>query len=385
MQTCGWIQFLIGQYFNTANEILILGLCRVMGLLVPSIKHIPEKKSIHCQALQLVRCLCSEITSLNCHNCYKSRYEIPILQAANLGIHEVVEEIVDSFPNAAWSHNKDKHKIFDIAIINRCEKVFNLIYQMNEHKHYLTTPLVPDKRGNTLLHLAGRLAPPHKLNCVSGAALQMQRELQWFKEVKKFVKPAFKQKKNKANETPQMVFTREHKNLVIQGEKWMKDVASSCTIAGSLIATTGFAAVITVPGGSNGDSGLPILSKEIAFIIFAVSDAVSLFTSTTSVLMFLSILTSRYEEGDFLRVLPKRLIIGLVSLFLSITSMMIAFSATLYLVFSHKKAWILILVAVLAFLPVSSFVSLQFPLLMDLISSTYGRGIFRKQSNRPFY
>ena len=31
-----------------------------------------------------------------------------------------------------------------------------------------------------LLHLAGQLAPIHKLNLVSGAALQMQRELQWF-------------------------------------------------------------------------------------------------------------------------------------------------------------------------------------------------------------
>ena len=37
------------------------------------------------------------------------------------------------------------------------------------------------KSGNTALHLVGESAPPFKLRSVSGAALQMQRELQWFK------------------------------------------------------------------------------------------------------------------------------------------------------------------------------------------------------------
>jgi len=32
-----------------------------------------------------------------------------------------------------------------------------------------------------MLHLAGQVAPPNRLNIVSGAALQMQRELLWFK------------------------------------------------------------------------------------------------------------------------------------------------------------------------------------------------------------
>lgn len=254
---------------------------------------------------------------------------------------------------------------------------------MSSHKYFATNFL--DKFGDSMLHLAGQLAPPNKLNLVPGAALQMQRELQWLKEVEKFLYPGYREMKNAKEETPAMVFTREHKDLVVAGEKWMKDTATSCTIAAALIATVVFAAAITVPGGNNGDNGLPIFSKRKAFIVFAVSDALSLFTSATSLLMFLSILTSRYAEGDFLYALPKRLIIGLVTLFLSITAMMVAFSCTLYLVFGHKKAWTLILVATLACLPVTSFVSLQFPLLVDVISSTYGPGIFGKQSNRPFY
>ncbi|XP_059635946.1 uncharacterized protein LOC132278151 [Cornus florida] len=337
---------------------------------------------------------------------------------------------------------------------------------MSELKQYTTHSR--DIYGNTILHLAGKLAPPHKLNLVSGAALQMQCELQWFKEVEKFVIPADKEIENNCKKTSAMLFSEEHKDLVSEGEKWMKDTANSCTIAAALIATIVFAAAITVseqdflyilpksltiglvslflsitsmmitfsatfylvfghkkawilipvaalaclpvtlfvslqfpllvdvisstfgPGifgkqsGNNLD-GLPNFSKEIAFIIFAVSDAISLFASIASLLMFLSILTSSYAEQDFLYTLPNRLTIGLVTLFLSITTMIITFSATLYLVFGHKKTWILIPVAGLACLPVTLFISLQFPLLVDVISSTYGPGIFGKKSERPFY
>lgn len=38
-----------------------------------------------------------------------------------------------------------------------------------------------DNFSNNILRLAGNLAPKDQLNRVSGAALQMQRELQWFK------------------------------------------------------------------------------------------------------------------------------------------------------------------------------------------------------------
>ncbi|XP_028118597.1 ankyrin repeat-containing protein At5g02620-like isoform X5 [Camellia sinensis] len=305
------------------------------------------------------------------------------LLATRYGIHEVVEEVVESFPQAIWYVDNDGYNIFGLAVIYRCENVFNLIYQMSGHKQDMM--FVVDKNWNTMLHLAGRLAPFDKLNLVPGAALQMQRELQWFKEVENLVTPGYKEYQNEGNEFPSMVFTKEHKKLVEEGEKWMKDTANSCTIAAALIATIAFAAVITVPGGTNGTNGVPVFSKANAFIVFIVSDAISLFTSTMSLLMFLSILTSRYAEGDFLYVLPKRLIIGLVTLFMSITTMILAFSSTLYLVFGNNKEWILIPVAALACLPITSFMFLQFPLLVDLISSTYGPGIFGKKSDRFFF
>ncbi|KAL0288288.1 UNVERIFIED_CONTAM: hypothetical protein Scaly_2735900 [Sesamum calycinum] len=296
-------------------------------------KSIEGRRLLKQQALKLVKCLCKEISSL--------------------------------------------------SFENRSEHVYNLIYQMSDHKHFYSD--FTDLNGNSLLHLAAKLAPSHKLNEISGAALQMQREIQWYKEVEKFVHPHSRECLNNDGESPKMVFTEEHKILKKEGEKWMKGTATSCTIAAALIATVMFGAAITVPGGNDNSNGFPMFSESSAFIIFAISDAVSLFTSATSLLMFLAILTSRYAEEDFLYALPKRLIIGLGTLFLSISSMMVAFSATVYLVFARKEAWVLIPGGVLACLPVASFVLLQFPLFLDLVYSTYGPGIFGKQSNRPFY
>ncbi|XP_057468199.1 uncharacterized protein LOC130757484 [Actinidia eriantha] len=385
-QKYNWARFWGANFFIFGHKVsqkLQVIVWKVFELSVPQIKDIREQKKMHCQALQLVKCLCKEIHSLNDSNAYESFSKDPLFRAARLGVHEVVEEIVDSFPSLVWATDSASYSLFHWAVTERHENVFNLLYQMSEHKRVITISI--DKSNNTTLHWAGRLAPRNKLNLVPGAALQMQRELQWFKEVEKFVIPYYMHWRNDDEETPAMVFTKEHKKLVDEGVIWMKDTANSCTIAAALIATIAFAAAIAVPGGNNGGNGLPIFSKEKAFIIFAISDAISLFTSTTSLLMFLSILTSHYAEGDFLYALPKRLIIGLVTLFLSITTMMIAFSSTVYLVFGQNKGWVLIPTVMSAGLPITSFVSLQFPLLVDLIYSTYGPGIFGKQNDRPFY
>nr|GEW31617.1 ankyrin repeat-containing protein [Tanacetum cinerariifolium] len=102
-----------------------------------------------------------------------------------------------------------------------------------------------------------------------GAALQLQRELQFREEVENIMEPAQLTEVNADNETPEMVFTREHANLVKEGEQRMKTTAESCSITAALIVTIVFAAAITVPGGNNQDTGLPLFKNEVAFNIFA--------------------------------------------------------------------------------------------------------------------
>ncbi|KAJ9536759.1 hypothetical protein OSB04_un000063 [Centaurea solstitialis] len=234
-----------------------------------------------------------------------------------------------------------------------------------------------------MLHLAARSAPSHVLKRRAGAALQLQRELQWFEELKKFMHPSAITEQNVFGETPLEMFTREHENLLREGEKWMKTTAESCSISAALITTIVFAAAITVPGGSNQETGIPMFRKDITFTIFAISDAISLFTSTSSLMVFLSILTARFADKDFLFTVPKRLIIGLCTLLLSITSMMVAFGATLYLLFCREKQWMIGPICVFSCLPILFFVTLQLPLIEDLCRSTYVP-IFRKNLDQFF-
>ncbi|XP_073033542.1 uncharacterized protein [Primulina eburnea] len=355
----------------------------IISFVVPEVKNIKKKKVMHRQTLELVKCLCRALESLPFSDA-SPIYESAIVKAADEGIHEVVEVIIEMFPNVIYAEeSKTECTIFHIAARERDENIFNLIYNMNERKQYFYD--TTDSSGNNFMHICGELAPPHKLNLVSGAALQMQRELQWFKEMENFVNPSRRTWPNNDKKTPQMLFSEKHQELKSQGEKWMKDTATSCTIAAALIATVVFAAAFTVPGGLHGDTGVPIFVRKTSFVLFAISDSVSLFTSTTSLLMFLSILTSRYAEQDFLYVLPKRLCIGLLTLFTSITFMMVAFSAAIYITLKEKSNLFLVPMTVLACLPVTSFAFLQFPLLIDVMYSTYGPGIFGKKSDRTLY
>ncbi|XP_031250761.1 uncharacterized protein LOC116108658 [Pistacia vera] len=165
------------------------------------------------------------------------------------------------------------------------------------------------------------LAPKSQLNRIPRAAIRMQHELQWYKEMEKLVPPDYKEEKNSKGETPRMVFMEEHKGLVKEGEKWMKESATSFSLAAALIATIVSAAAITVPGDYS-DDGRPTFHKRASFKIFAVSDSISLFSSVAAIIIFFSVLTARYSEHDFLYSVPTKFMWGLVILFLSVTALM---------------------------------------------------------------
>ncbi|XP_024961345.1 uncharacterized protein LOC112501841 [Cynara cardunculus var. scolymus] len=342
---------------------------------LPPIKRIEKKKKDYKDAKQMFCFVCDQIDRHTSSGTRHLIYRPAILEAACRGAYVVVDEILSRSPKAIDYVNRNGHNIIQLAVINRSDKVYNLIRHIVER----TDLSIMDSSKNNILHLAGRLAPSVVLSRTTGAALQLQQELQWRKEVEKFMSPTELMKENIHKETPEMVFTREHKDLMKEGEKWMKTTAESCSITAALITTIVFAAAITVPGGSNQETGIPLFRNDIAFTIFAVADAISLFTSSTALLVFLSILTARFSEQDFLVSLPRRLIIGLCSLFFCTSAMMVAFSAILFLVFCDQRAWMVAPIAVLAGLPIAVIVTLQFPLVVDLILSTY-RPIFGKQS-----
>ena len=186
---------------------------------------------------------------------------------------------------------------------------------------------------------------------------------------------------NKGGLTPRQLFTRNHKGMMSNGEKWMKDTVTSCMVVGALVVTVMFTVAFTVPGGNDQNKGFPIFINEKLFMVFIVSDALSLFSSSTSVLVFLGIFTSRYAEEDFHMSLPNKLIIGFSTLLISILAMMTAFSVSLFLML-RGQLWILSLIIFLASIPVTLIVSMLWPLLVDMALSTYGPGIFDRKMKR---
>ncbi|KAJ0703577.1 putative ankyrin repeat-containing domain, PGG domain, ankyrin repeat-containing domain superfamily [Helianthus annuus] len=336
-----------------------------------------------CQSLQkLISKHITEMYALLGLNREKYSSRIPFI-AAERGNTKFLVELIHRCPDLIWKVNDDKQTIFHIAVKYRHEGIYNLLYEIGSMKDFVIRR--EDIDDNNMLHLVGKRATKERLAIVSGPALQMQRELLWFKEVRNMMHPDFRERKNKDGLTPRELFTREHKELIKEGEEWIKGVASQCMVVAALIATIVFAAAFTVPGGYNQNNGIPIFYRKPIFVVFVVADAMSLFLSTTSILTFLSILTSRYAERDFVDSLPKKLMLGISTLFLSITAMMVTFSVSFFILYHKEMKWIPIVISLVAVTPVLLYVVLQYHLLMDVLHSTFGSKYLFKPEKQVLY
>ncbi|CAA2965033.1 ankyrin repeat-containing At5g02620-like [Olea europaea subsp. europaea] len=371
--------------YGTSQEWICENLARFVPY-VPCFKTIYDSIEKQRQACQLVKKLLEPILiseDLEISN-LDSLFHI-LSVAATIGNVEFLTLLIRSYPAIIRASDNNHNTIFHLAAIHRKGRVFNLIYDIGAVKDLLLFGV--DTDCNNILHLTAKLAPSSKLNIVSGAALQMQRELLWFKEVEKNLRPSDVQQRNNDRKTPRELFTEEHEKLREVGEKWMKDTATSCMVVATLIATVAFAAAFTVPGGNKEETGTPIFLNNMWFTIFVTSNAVAMFSSITSILMFLSILTSRYGEEDFLYTLPAKLMVGLFTLFSSIVCMDLTFSATFFLVYKEEKQGILPkIIASLALLPITLYAMLNFRLWISLIHSTIwaSRFMFRPGKHKLF-
>ncbi|GKB56079.1 ankyrin repeat-containing protein [Tanacetum coccineum] len=299
--------------------------------------------------------------------------------AAELGNTKFVVELIRACPDQLLKVNDDGLSIFHIAIMNREEGIYNLLYEIGPRKHGLLN--YKDKHNNNILHYVGITSNKMQLRNLSGASLIMQRELLWFKEVERMVPPSLRDATNKDGRTPYELFSEKNQDLVSQGLKWMKD----CMLVATLIVTVAFAVAFTVPGGYNQENGMPIFIHESSFLVFVVADAISLFSSSTSLLVFLSIITSHHNQRDFMYSLPRKLMIGLLTLFISVASMMVTFATSFFVIYRNRMSWVPILMSIFAAIPVIIFAALQFPFLVDMFRSMYDSRYLFKPNRRMLY
>ncbi|KAK9074375.1 hypothetical protein SSX86_006973 [Deinandra increscens subsp. villosa] len=311
---------------------------------------------------------------------YSSRV---LFVAAEMGNTNFLVELIRQYPDLIWTVNDNNQSIFHIAVSHRHESIYNILHEMGSLKD-LIIPL-QDPEGNNMLHLVGKNGEKNLRDHVSGDAFQMQWELLWFKEVEAMIPISYRERKNKAGKTPRDLFTENHKGLVSKGEKWMKGTANQSMVVAALIATIVFAVAFSIPGGYDQTSGYPMFIHKDIFTAFVISDAISLIFSSASILIFLSILTSRYDEQDFFKSLPQKLMIGLTTLFLAIMTMMVTFSLSFFVLYHKKLKWVPFFISVAAVVPVFLYAKLQFSLLEAVYHSIYGSKYIFKPKKRMLY
>ncbi|XP_026429292.1 uncharacterized protein LOC113325308 [Papaver somniferum] len=303
--------------------------------------------------------------------------------AAKFGTMEFVKECLETFPGLNWvKMGIAKRDIFYSAICERQEKMFTFLCNVPGYKRKMLATL--DIYDSNILHMASWYETPSPfITTFPCIVLRVQRDLQWFKEVESFVPPAYKIHKNDKGDTPQEVFIQCHKGAFAEAEKWMKDTSQSCAFVSALVATVVFAATFTAPGGyfSDNDSnnrGIPVFLYKDSFVVFAVATAVALFSSTSSLLLFLALLTSEYKHDDFLKTIPKKFMFGLGTLFVSVISLMVALSATLCILLGRRFPWLPIPLSLVAAIPICLFLWTYVPLFTTMVHCAYGRNIFSK-------
>ncbi|KAG6624383.1 hypothetical protein CIPAW_16G023300 [Carya illinoinensis] len=328
----------------------------------------PGEKELLWEPLEILSRKPSEIIGNKSQPSVWERCLNSFVEAAKVGNVEFLVILIRSYPHLIWQVDEEEYgTLFHVAIKHRQEHVFNLIYEIGVLKGILATY---DAKGRkNMLQLAAELPSSDRLNTISGAALQMQRELLWFQEIESIVPKSYVNQLDKNGETPRDIFVRTHEELKKNGEKWMRNTANSCMLVATLIATVVFPAAFTVPGGNHEEKGIPIFLETNWFMVFIVSDAIAMLFSSSSILVFLSIHTSRYTEKHFLKSLPHRLALGHATLFFSITGMLIAFTAACLLIFDKKPNVPISIVVAAPAIPISLFGILHYGLWLDIFRS----------------
>ena len=145
------------------------------------IEHLYEIKLAHSLSCELRSRLIDQILISSIQQRRTGRVYGAIFRAIKEGNFQFVYDIVKADPQLLFTCDSKSTCIFSFAVQYRHAKIFSLIYGL--HTKHVVASSTDSFYGNNLLHTAGMRAASTSLNDIPGAALQMQRELQWFKVI----------------------------------------------------------------------------------------------------------------------------------------------------------------------------------------------------------
>ncbi|KAK1393305.1 hypothetical protein POM88_012361 [Heracleum sosnowskyi] len=331
----------------------------------------------------------------------------PLILATKYGCLDIALEIIKEHPQTVDQVGREYGSILHLAIKYRRIEIFDEVEKMQMQMRRLVR--LPDKDKNSILHMVALNTTKVKVKNGSDAtstdmpkdkplhpwdteeltndsrspAFVLQDDLLLFERVEDILKTHYHKVPNKDHETEDQLFAAKKEPLRDDAQEWMKRTAENCSIVAVLIATVAFAAAYTVPGGSNPD-GSPVLLNQAFFVVFTITDVLSLASTLTAVVVFLSILCSSYRLQDFKETLPKSLMFGISCLIFSLTMMMFAFAATIILMIKNRQQWTRIALYAVAFLPVTVLVATYLPFYVPLMR-TFNYTVDKAKSIMPTF
>ncbi|KAG5550144.1 hypothetical protein RHGRI_015186 [Rhododendron griersonianum] len=268
----------------------------------------------------------------------------PLLQAAENGIQELVEEILGKFPEAAYCVDSNGKNIFHIAVEKKDERMYWFLKKNVARKEGMMAAL--DHGRNSILHFATK--PGANPRVLLGSLNQMAWDVYWFKLVYDDSPPHLPWYPNSDGKTATELFEDTHSGLRKDAEEALKSMNGSLLLVSALIGTVNYAAVFTLPGGFNSnrdsrDYGRPVLygtGKEQDLLLFLWFTGVALYAAFLSLVEMVVIQLSKFVSSDFFIALPLRYIVAITALYVSVLFTILACFEAYYIIDLHINVYV---------------------------------------------
>nr|XP_048319579.1 uncharacterized protein LOC125418913 [Ziziphus jujuba var. spinosa] len=146
----------------------------------------------------------------------------PLLIATSTGIVEIVNGILEEYPQAVEHVSDQGLSIMHVAIRYRQRDIFERVKKMKIPMTRLVRRI--DNNGYTLLHHVSDMTH-RSVGMLPNPAFQLQDELKWFQQ---------------GGQTAQEFFEKSHADLLKEAQNWLKRTSEFCSIIVVLIATLAF-------------------------------------------------------------------------------------------------------------------------------------------------
>ncbi|GKV14292.1 hypothetical protein SLEP1_g25188 [Rubroshorea leprosula] len=342
------------------------------------LKDIYKRKLTHMYVNSVLQHCCKEISTYrDARQLVESGTVSAIFQAIKDGTVEIVIEILKANPDLIWCNKMLSRDILISTIKYRQEGLLRFVYRLDAGKKAFLS--LGDEDGNNVLHLVAKLPDLQGFGNFH-PVWAMQQE-----EVKSVLPSPYEVARNLYGESPLEVFRREHQQLTNEASEWAKKTADSYILVPVLIVTIMFAAIFTVPGGNNQETGIPILLHRKLFSGFLICDVVSLLTGSTSMLAFLDILIKSRSDIYLRKSLPSNLMWAISSLVISIVTMILAFIFALTMMLQKKWEVLPAIIIYLLLFPITVLSLWLYPTLADFYNLMFRPIIFKRRSMYGIY